>query len=233
MVTMPKPPETVHLVLEFDSGLIGIMAFITVEYDVHNEIRWTHLATKEEVEKEINKSVFPAEMGKVVRWKFIEPSDIPEDRTYRNALRHGPRKGFHYDIEHARGIHRALLRQARMPHLQQLDFDYQRADEAGDHELKEKIAAKKRELRDVPRLPDIDEAKTVEELKLIWPVEFGEIEQVTMASKPPVLPTSLESGLPLMRDMSESEKKKRLQRDERLREEDALRRGAVRPRAGG
>lgn len=99
--------------------------------------------------------------------KVLDQSDLP-DRTFRNAWKdYGDSIGI--DMAAAREIHKEKLRQLRAPKLAALDIEYQRADENGDAVKKADIAAQKRALRDVTRLPEIDAAQTPEELKAVMP----------------------------------------------------------------
>jgi len=69
------------------------------------------------------------------------------------------------NIDKAKNITKDRLRQERVPLLQKLDVDYQRADEAGDVAKKAEVAAEKQRLRDITLLTD--DATTLEELKEI------------------------------------------------------------------
>jgi hypothetical protein len=71
------------------------------------------------------------------------------------------------NMEKARDIHRAKMREAREPLFAALDISYQRATETGaDTSV---IVAKKQALRDVTADPAIESAQTTEELKSVWP----------------------------------------------------------------
>jgi hypothetical protein len=98
----------------------------------------------------------------------ISGADIPQDRTFRDGWKLDG-KTIGHDMAKCREIHKDRLREARAPKLAALDVDYQRADEDGDSARKRDIAKRKQELRDVTKHPDIEAAKTVEELKAVWP----------------------------------------------------------------
>lgn len=98
-------------------------------------------------------------------YEIVDESEIPTDRTFRNAWRKDRGKPCHICMDTAREIHKERLRLQRIPKLQALDVEYQKADEKGDVELKAKIAAKKQALRDCTKHPCIAKAKTPEELK--------------------------------------------------------------------
>lgn len=73
---------------------------------------------------------------------------------------------FDIDINVSKELQLFRYREARLPLLQKLDIEYMKADENGNVELKQHIASKKQELRDITTivLPD-----TLEELNGFWP----------------------------------------------------------------
>ena len=101
--------------------------------------------------------------------RYVDASSIPQDRTYRNALKHD----LTFDMDKCRAIHRDRMRAARVPLLVALDVEYQRADERGDAATKQQVVARKQELREVTGHPDIDAAKTPDALKRAWPAVLG------------------------------------------------------------
>ena len=110
----------------------------------------------------IAKDVPPGAMSSA---RIVPVNDLPEDRSYRNALT----VNLGYDMPKARSIHRQRLRELRAPLLSKLDVEYQRADEAGDLSAKKQIAAKKQALRDATAHPAIDQAMTIEALSKAVP----------------------------------------------------------------
>jgi hypothetical protein len=100
----------------------------------------------------------------------IDSGALPADMTFYDAWRHNAGV-VHVDMPMARELHRAALRQARQPMLEQLDVEYQRAHERDDKEHMQTVAAAKQALRDVTSHPDIEGAQTPEQLKAIWPFE--------------------------------------------------------------
>lgn len=101
---------------------------------------------------------------------IVTMSDAPpSDRSYRNGWTLEGSKVVH-DMTKCRDIHRDKLRAARAPLLAALDIEYQRADETRDNARKQQIVAEKEALRDVTADPRIDAAKTVDELKAVWPL---------------------------------------------------------------
>lgn len=72
----------------------------------------------------------------------------------------------------ARDIHRAKLRAAREPKLVELDTTFQRELEKGPQANTAAIVAAKQALRDLPADPKINQAKTPEALKALWPADL-------------------------------------------------------------
>lgn len=109
----------------------------------------------------------PARQAEVIAssTRKIDPNDIPQDRTFRNALK----PDLTHDMGKCKTIHRDRMRRTRAPLLLSLDAEYQRADETGDAMHRSDVAARKQALRDVTAHPDIDKAKTPDELKAVWP----------------------------------------------------------------
>lgn len=73
------------------------------------------------------------------------------------------------DMTKAREIQKEKMRAARGPLLASLDVDFMRALESGDTALQEEIKAKKQALRDATNTPDLNRARTPEQLKTVWP----------------------------------------------------------------
>lgn len=95
-------------------------------------------------------------------------SDIPTDRTFRNAWK----ADLSVDMVKARIILRDKMRIARAPLLADLDTQYMRADEANNAQQKAAITQQKQTLRDITALPAIDAASTPEQLKAAWPTNL-------------------------------------------------------------
>ncbi len=97
--------------------------------------------------------------------KFVAAHpEIPSDYYFRDAWTF--KDGFvTIDMDKAREVHKEKLRALRIPLLDALDVAYQRKDESGDAAGKAAIAKKKQALRDITKHPDIESAKTPEELK--------------------------------------------------------------------
>ena len=110
--------------------------------------------------------------------KFVD--DIPEDRTFRSAWKHGGDK-IDFDMYKALEIQKDILRKLRAPLLADLDIQLMRAVEAGDTKAQADIAAQKQALRDVTDDPALTEAKTLEELKAVIPSVLGAVSPGVLA----------------------------------------------------
>ena len=74
--------------------------------------------------------------------------------------------GFGIDMAKAREIHKTNIRTARTPKLQELDIEFQKAQETSADTSA--IVAKKNALRDAPADSGITAASTTDELKAQW-----------------------------------------------------------------
>jgi 5-formyltetrahydrofolate cyclo-ligase len=88
--------------------------------------------------------------------RIVDESEIPTDRTFRNAWK----ADLSVDMPKARELHRKKMRLARAPKMAALDVEQLKGNN---------VEAKKQALRDVTSDPAIDAAKTPEELKSVWP----------------------------------------------------------------
>lgn len=96
-----------------------------------------------------------------VEYKIVDSSELPEDRTFRNAWGYDLKE----NIPKSKEIWKDKLRADRKPLLENLDVEYQKADEAGDSARKAEVAAQKQILRDITNL--VDGCTTIEEIKSI------------------------------------------------------------------
>jgi len=94
-------------------------------------------------------------------YKIVDESEIPTDRTFRNAWNFDLKE----DIPKSKEIWKEKIRQDRKPMLESLDVDYQRADEDKDEVKKADIIKEKNRLRDITDL--IDKCKTTKQIKSI------------------------------------------------------------------
>ena len=73
------------------------------------------------------------------------------------------------NLDKAKEIHKENLRFVRSIEFKSLDVDFMRAVETGDSEKIAEVSAKKQELRDITKAPEIESAQTPEDLKNHWP----------------------------------------------------------------
>ena len=78
--------------------------------------------------------------------------------------------GFGIDMAKAREIHKEKIREARLPKLQELDVEFQKALETGASTTD--IVAKKQALRDAPADSGIASAGSADELKAQWKTDI-------------------------------------------------------------
>lgn len=141
-------------------GSVSVMTFITND---HNGL--IQDPTPENIQKEIDRTSF---LGGItpVSWRIVDEDKIPEDRTFRGAWTdQNPTETIDVDMEKAKEIQRGILRLERSPLLEKLDIEYMKALEAKDEAKMAEITARKQELRDITKLPEIESATTPEELK--------------------------------------------------------------------
>ncbi len=98
--------------------------------------------------------------GQYISHETVQPSNIPDDRTFRNAWTHD----LSVDMDLARDIHMDNIRKPRDKRLKQLD-QRQYGPEYDDE---------RQALRDIPQTFDLTQATTPEELKALWPDELKE-----------------------------------------------------------
>ena len=106
--------------------------------------------------------------GEYVSHREMDSEAIPEDRTFRNAWADVTAEPvIDHDMRKCRSIWRYRMRTARAPKLAALDIEAAKAIESGG-DLKQ-ISERKQALRDITKLPEIEAAKTPDELKSVWP----------------------------------------------------------------
>lgn len=91
--------------------------------------------------------------------RIVEDHEIPEDRTFRNALRHD----LTHDIDQCVEITKDRLRREREPLLKAQDIEFLRAQEQGIPTGG--ISSEKQRLRDITLLPN--NTMTLDELKAL------------------------------------------------------------------
>lgn len=97
----------------------------------------------------------------------IQPSQIPTDRSFREAWRPCSKNGVRHCLDTAKAIHKDRIRQRRKERFQETDV-------AGVQGLVNRrdvsdVLAMVQALKDAPADPRIEQAGSVEELKAIWP----------------------------------------------------------------
>lgn len=98
----------------------------------------------------------------------IKETDIPSDRTFRDAWV----PGLTVDMPKARDIHMGRIRSARDVELAKQDLEYIKADERGDAAEKARVATRKQALRDIPQTFDLSGASDPDTLKALWPADL-------------------------------------------------------------
>ena len=124
--------------------------------------------TDEEYEAHVYERSIPANAINVIK---IALEDVPASREFRDAWTHDG-KNFGHDLEKARAIQLERIRVARAPKLAALDIDYQKADEAGDVDLKKTIASQKQHLRDITSTLKTKTLTSIEDVKDELPEEL-------------------------------------------------------------
>ena len=162
-------PEQIRIAVRFPDS-VAVMGFITKGSGSYlpSGAEWHDKAAgvwkREPTDASIFEEITRAFAVPPISYRVLKDGEIPEDRTYRSALRDDGKKLKH-DMAHAKELHRERLRRARAYVLADLDIEYARADEAGNVAKKAEIVAKKQELRDITSHKDIESAKTVDDLR--------------------------------------------------------------------
>jgi len=132
---------------------------------------WTRPPTRENIQRKIDeRSAKRNAAGELihkeapVRWTEINPVEIPQDRTYRNALCCVDGRVQH-DMVKAREWHRAMLRHERARKFLELDGARAVAVRSGDTQKVAAIDAEAQKWADAPADPRIEAARNVAELK--------------------------------------------------------------------
>ena len=99
-------------------------------------------------------------------YEIVDTVNIPSDRYFRNAWRKNG-KAVEVDMTKAVEIQKNVIRAERAPLLEALDVEYMKASEASDTATQAKIIAEKQVLRDATKHPNLINAATPKELKII------------------------------------------------------------------
>ena len=105
------------------------------------------------------------DIEKGISYEIVDDSAIPTDRSFRDAWKQND-KTIETDIDKAKEIHKTNIREARTSKLQELDIEFQKAQETSADTSD--IVAKKQALRDAPAAAEISTAATETDLKAQW-----------------------------------------------------------------
>tara|TARA_Y100001954_G_C15656198_1_gene525245 strand:+ start:396 stop:863 length:468 start_codon:yes stop_codon:yes gene_type:complete len=105
------------------------------------------------------------DIEKGISYEIVDDSAIPTDRSFRDAWKQND-KTIETDIDKAREIHKTNIREVRTSKLQELDIEFQKAQETSADTSD--IVAKKQALRDAPAAAGISTAATETDLKAQW-----------------------------------------------------------------
>jgi hypothetical protein len=150
--------EYIRIAITFDDNSIGIMSFVTKSRD------YELAPTDANIQQVINNNNFSKS---VKSWRRIKESEIPSDRSYRNAwIDDGKIK---HDMDKVRALHLDLLREQRDPVLKSLDVEWSIAMAKKDQTKADSVEAERQRLRDITTTveSDLKKAKTIEEVKQI------------------------------------------------------------------
>lgn len=173
--------EHVRVVINRTDGGVSIMQFMTktkMQADNHALDHWTAETVKiKDGEKEIETPTgwFTREASDeniadeikrsnidFVSFQIADDSELPTDRTFRNAWARCPVNKIKVDMDKARDIHMGRIRAARNERLVELD----------KRKYGSEYDAERQKLRDLPATFDLSKAQTPDELKALWPDEL-------------------------------------------------------------
>jgi len=166
--------EQVFFAITLDNGQTAVMGFFTVQRGprLPSEALWLDEDAGWWRREPVDAAVF-GEIARAfttgpqpVRYRRLQPGELPADRTFRDALTdNGSKLG--YDMARARALHLRRLRVARAPKLDQLDRDWMRATGQGDKKEADRVEAERQRLRDLPATLGVESATTIDELKAL------------------------------------------------------------------
>jgi len=99
-------------------------------------------------------------------YEIVDTVNIPSDRYFRNAWRKNG-KAVEVDMTKAVEIQKNVIRAERAPILADLDVQYMRAMEKVDTARQAEMATEKQALRDATKHPNLVNAATPKELKIV------------------------------------------------------------------
>lgn len=156
-------PEYIQIAITTVDGKLIIMSFVTKDYVSEGIINWEREASDENINAEILKAGIDS-----ASWRIIEESEIPTDRSFRDAWT-DVNDVLTHDMAKVREIHLARLRIQRNALLEEKDKDWMRAMGQNNTTEAETVEAERQALRDFPETiaSSLASATTVEEVKLI------------------------------------------------------------------
>jgi hypothetical protein len=144
--------------IEMNDGSVAVMETLGHDVDPADEVaRW------------------PAkEAAKVVSIYEIDETRMPPNREFRGAWEFSD-GSIKHNMTRVADMHMAKIRAARNGRLAALDVPSVRALSGGDQAAAAAVEAQKQTLRDLPQTYEtqVRSAKTVDDVKAIWPAELG------------------------------------------------------------
>ena len=168
--------EQIYVAVSRVGEPVAILGFITVgrgsslpshaSWIEGREGWWRREPTDAAIFEEVSRAF--ATGPEVAGYRRIDKSEIPADRTYRDALTDEGGKLAH-DMPKARTLHLGKLRRERVDKLADLDRQWMIAMGADDKRAAKAIEDKRQKLRDMPTLKatDLDAATDTDALKAI------------------------------------------------------------------
>lgn len=159
---IPDGMVFIAITLEDPNAPVAIMGFPTKRRLGADAAIVDWPATPENIQQEIQKSAFDSPVSS---WRIIRYSEIPKDRTYRDALKDVAGSLMHH-LPTAKRIALDHIRYDRIPLLEQLDKDWLRATGQKNQQKADEAERQRQILRDRPQVaePLLEKATTLEEI---------------------------------------------------------------------
>tara|TARA_Y100000296_G_scaffold84429_2_gene117756 strand:+ start:1189 stop:1725 length:537 start_codon:yes stop_codon:yes gene_type:complete len=100
----------------------------------------------------------------------LEEKELPRDRVFRDAWEWG--NSIDINMDKARIIHMDRIRKVRDEELAKEDIEFQKAMESGTKADRDKVAARKQALRDIPQNFNLEVYLRPDDLQSSWPPEL-------------------------------------------------------------
>jgi len=123
--------------------------------------------TDEQIFREVER-MYRDPRASAIGFRRIDDTDLPTDRTYRDAWADTGAGPLTHDMPRARGLHLARVRLARAKRFAELDSEWMRAAGQGKKADEAAVEARRQALRDLPATLGVEAATTVEDLKACW-----------------------------------------------------------------